>query len=65
MYAVPGNAAGHPLNGYSGSMLVMNNDNINLIVKVLFLSNSYTYIMSQNSKDGNQVYSAWQLIHGA
>lgn len=64
VYSVPSNVLGHPLPGYSGFMLVMGDTSISRIVKVLFLINSYTYIMSQETGTGT-VTQAWTPIHGA
>ena len=64
VYSISPNVVGHPLPGYSGFMLVMGDNSISRIVKVLFLANSYTYIMSQETGTGT-VKQAWTLIHGA
>lgn len=64
IYAVPGNAAGHPLQGYSGYMLVMSDTNIKIIIKVLFLYNTWVYMMSQKIGTG-EIMSAWTQIHAA
>lgn len=64
VYSISPNVVGHPLPGYSGFMLVMSDNSISRIVKVLFLANSYTYIMSQETGTGT-VKQAWTLIHGA
>lgn len=64
IYSVRGDAAGHPLQGYAGFMLVMNDKNIKIIVKVLFLYNTWVYMMSQRWGTG-EVMVAWTMIHGA
>ena len=64
VYSISPYVVGHPLPGYEGFMLVMVDDSIGRIVKVLFLINSYTYIMSQETGTGT-VKTAWTLIHGA
>ena len=64
IYSVRGDAAGHPLQGYSGYMLVMSDKNIKIIVKVLFLYNTWVYMMSQKWGTG-EIMSGWSMIHGA
>lgn len=64
IYSVRGDAAGHPLQGYSGFMLVMSDKNIKIIIKVLFLYNTWTYMLSQKWGTG-EIMSGWSMIHGA
>ena len=64
IYSVRGNASGHPLQGYSGYMLVMIDKDIKIIIKVLFLYNTWVYMMSQKYGTG-EIMSAWTQIHAA
>lgn len=56
IYFVTGNEIGLPLTSYQGFLFTLRVQNAN-IIKVLFLYNGYSYIMSQQS-DGTQIV-AW------
>ena len=59
IYIINGSEAGHPCSGYAGFMIVINTTNV--IVKALFLINTYVYVMAQKSSDGT-VLSNWTKI---
>ena len=57
-YGVSGSETGHPLSGYGGNMITLNNGSY--ITKIVYLVNNYTYIMSQKST--GEIISSWKLF---